>query len=84
LFNKEELSISTSTTISSTLTETTIEKFLNKDEQIEKESTPNPMVNDLSNPGKLVMSLNSIIDNSGFETFFGRSNVELSFFANSY
>ena len=30
------------------------------------------------------MSLNSIIDNSYFETFFGRSNVELSSFANSY
>ena len=59
LFNKEELSISTST-----LTETTIEEFLDKDEQIEKESTPNHMVSDLSNPGKLVMSLNSIIDNS--------------------
>ena len=42
------------------------------------------MVNDLSNPGKLVMSSNSIIDNSCFETFFGRSNAELSFFANSY
>ena len=38
----------------------------------------------LSSPGKLVMSLNSIIDNSCFETFFGRSNVEVSFFANSY
>ena len=84
LFNKEELSISTSTTISSTLMETTIEEFLDKDEQIAKESTPNPMVNDLSNPGKLVMSLNSIINNSCFETFFGRSNAELSSFANSY
>ena len=30
------------------------------------------------------MSLNSIIDNSCFETFVGRSNVELSSFANSY
>lgn len=64
LFNKEEISISTSTTISSTLTETTIEEFLNKNEQIEKESTPNPMVNDLSNPENLVMSPNSIINNS--------------------
>ena len=84
LLNKEELSISTSTTISSTLTETTIEEFLDKDEQIEKDSTPNPMVNDLSNPKKLVMSSNSINDNSCFETFFGRSNVELSSFPNSY
>ena len=42
------------------------------------------MVNYSSNPNKLVMSPNSIIDNSCFETFFGRSNVELSFFANSY
>ena len=32
----------------------------------------------------MVMSPNSIIDNSCFETFFGRSNVELSSFANSY
>ena len=84
LFNKEELSISTSTTISPTLTEMAIEEFVDKDEQIEKESTPNHMVNDLSNPEKFVMSPNSIIDNSCFETFFGRSNVELSFFSNSY
>ena len=79
LLNKEDLSISTSTTTSSTLTETTIKEFLDKDEQIEKDSTPDPMVNDLSNPGELVMSLNSIIDNSCFETFFGRSNAKLSF-----
>jgi hypothetical protein len=42
------------------------------------------MVNYLSTPEKLVMSLNSIIDNYCFETFFGWSNVELSSFANSY
>jgi hypothetical protein len=84
LLNKEDLSISTSTIIASTLTEATIGEFLDKDEQIEKDSTPNPMVNHLSNPEKLVMSLNSIINNSCFETFFVRSNVELSFFANSY
>jgi hypothetical protein len=84
LLNKEDISISTSTTISSTLMETTIEEFLKKDEQIEEDSTPNPMVTDLSNPDQLVMSSNSIIDNSCFETFFGRSNAELSFFANSY
>ena len=42
------------------------------------------MVNGLSNLDKLVMSLNSIIDNSCFETFFGRLNAELSFFANLY
>ena len=84
LLNKEELSISTSTTISSTLTETTIREFLDKDEQIEKDSTPNPMVNDLSNPEKLVMSPNSIMNNSCFETLFGRSNAELSSFENSY
>ena len=54
---------------------------MNKDE---KDSIPNPMVNDSSNPNKLVISPNSIIDNSFFETFFGRSNVELSSFANSY
>ena len=53
LLNKEDLSISTSTTIASTLTKTTIGEFLDKDEQIEKESTPNPMVNDLSNPKKI-------------------------------
>ena len=42
------------------------------------------MVNDSSNLDKLVMYSNYIIDNSCFETFFGRSNVELSYFANSY
>ena len=42
------------------------------------------MVNDLSNPEKLVMSPNSIIKNSCLEAFLGRSIVELSFFANSY
>jgi len=84
ILSKEDHSTSNPTTITSTLTDTTIEEFLEKDEQIEKDSTPNPMVNDLSNPGKLVMSLNSIINNSCFETFFGRSNVELSSFANSY
>ena len=64
--------------------ETTIKEFLEKDEQIEKESTPNPMVNGLSNLDKLVMPSNSIIDNSCFERFFGMSNVELSSFGNSY
>ena len=42
------------------------------------------MVNDSSNPDKLVMSPNSIIDDSYFETFFGRSNAKLSSFENSY
>jgi hypothetical protein len=42
------------------------------------------MVNCLSNPKNLVTSLHSIIDNLFFETFFGRSNAELSSFANSY
>ena len=42
------------------------------------------MVNDSSNTNKIVMSPNSIIDNSHFETFFGRSNTKLSSFANSY
>ena len=42
------------------------------------------MVNDSSNPKKLVISPNSIIDNSFFETFFGRSNAQLSSFSNSY
>ena len=51
LLNKD-LSISTSTTIASTLTKTTIREFLDNDEQIEKDSTPNPMVNHLSNPEK--------------------------------
>ena len=32
----------------------------------------------------MVTSPNSINDNSCFETFFGRSNAKLSFFANSY
>ena len=47
LLNKEDLSISTSTTIASTLTKTTIGEFLEKDEQIEKDLTPNPMVNEI-------------------------------------
>ena len=80
LCNKE----SHSSTITSTPTKTSTEEFLEKDEQNEKDSTPNLMVNDSSNRNKLVMSSNSIINNSFFETFFGRSNVELSSFANSY
>ena len=84
LLSKEDHSTSKSTTIDSTLMEKTIGEFLEKDDQIEKDSTPNPMVNGLSNPYQLVMSPNSIINISCFETFFGRSNVELSFFANSY
>jgi hypothetical protein len=50
LLNKEDHS--TSTTITPTLKETTIGEFLEKNEQIEKDSTPNPMLNDLSNPEK--------------------------------
>ena len=84
LLSKEDHSTSIYTTIASTPTETSIKEFLEKDEQIEKDATLNPMVNDSSNPYKLVMSLNSIIDNYFFETFFGRSNVEHSSFANSY
>ena len=61
-----------STTIASTPTKTSIEEFLEKDEQNEKDLIPNPMVNYLSNPNKLVMSPNSIIDNSCFATFSGR------------
>ena len=80
LLSKEYHSTSNSTKISSTPMETSTEEFLENDEKTEKDSTPIPMVNDSSNPEKLVMSLNSIIDNSFFETFFGRSNVELSSF----
>ena len=61
---KEALSTSNPTTISSTPTQTSIEEFLKKDEENEKDSTINPMVNVSSNPNKLVMSPNSIIDNS--------------------
>ena len=84
LWNKESHSTSNPTTIDSTPTETSTEEFLEKDEENEKDSTINPMVNDSSNPNKLEMSPNSIIDNSFFETFFGRSNVEPSSFANKY
>ena len=84
LLSKEDHSTSNSTTIASTPNETFTKEFLEKDEQTKEDSTLNPTVNDSSNPNKLVMSLNSIIDNSFFETFFGRSNVELSSFANSY
>ena len=84
LWNKESHSTSNPTTIAFTPMDTSTKEFLEKDEQNEKDSTLNPMVNNSSNPNKLVMSLNSMIDNSCFETFFGRSNVELSSFANSY
>ena len=46
LLSKEDHSTSNSTTIASTPMETSIEEFLKKDEQTEKDSTPNPMVND--------------------------------------
>ena len=82
LLSKEDHSTSNSTTIASTPMETSTKEFIEKDEQTGKDSIPNPMINNSSNPKKLVMSLNSIIDNSGFEAFFGRSNVELSSFAN--
>ena len=72
LLSKEDHSTSNSTTIASTPTETSTKEFLEKDEQTEKDSTPNPMVNDSSNPEKLIMSPNSIIYNFCFETFFGR------------
>ena len=84
LLSKEEHSTSNSTTIASTPTKTSTEEFLEKDEQTEKDSIPNPMVNNSSNPDKLVMSPNSIIANSFFETLSSRSNDELSSFANSY
>ena len=79
LWSKE----SHSTTIASTPMKTSTEEFLENDEQNEKDSIPNPMVNHSSNPYKLVIYPSCIIDNSYFETFFGRSNAELSSFANS-
>jgi hypothetical protein len=84
LWSKEWHSTSNPTTIASTLTKTSTEEFLEKGEESEKYSTINPMVNDSSNPNKLVMSANFVIDNSYLETYFGRENVELSTFANSY
>ena len=84
LWSKEYPSTSRPTPISSTPIEKSTKEFLEKDEENEKDSTINPMVNDSSNPNKRVMSFNSIIDNSYVETLFGRSNVELSSFANSY
>ena len=72
LLNKEDHSSSTFTTITSTPIETFTEELLKKDEENEKDSTINPMVNVASNPNKLVMSPNSIIDNSCFQAFFGR------------
>lgn len=64
LWSKEDLYTSNYTTIASTIREISTEEFLEKDEQIEKDSTSNPMVNDSSNPYKLVMYPNYIIDNS--------------------
>ena len=84
LLSKEYHYTSNSTIIASTPMKTSTGEFLEKDEQTKKDSTPNPMVNESSNLDKLVMSPNSIIDNSCFETFFARSNVELFSFANSY
>ena len=75
LWSKEDHSTPNYTTISSTPTKTSIEEFLEKDEQNEKDSIPNPMVNDSSNPNKLVMYPKSIIDNVYFKTLFGRSNA---------
>jgi hypothetical protein len=84
IWRKEYPSTSNPIIIASTPMETSTKEFLEKDEENEKDSTTNLMVNDSSNPNKLVMSLNSVNDNSYFETFVGRSNVELSYFANSY
>lgn len=84
LWRKEHHSTSNYTTIDSTPMKISMEEFLENDEQNEKDSIPNPMVNDSGNPDKLVISSNSIIDNSWFATLFGRSNVELSSFENSY
>jgi len=66
LWIKEDHSTSNSTTIASTTTKISTKEFLEMDEQNEKDSIPNPMVNDSSNPDTLVMSLNSIIGNSFF------------------
>ena len=84
LWSKEAPSTSKPTTIDSTPTKISTQEFLEKDEENEKDSTANPMVNDSSIPNKLEMSPNSIIDNYCLEKFFGRSNAELSSFANSY
>ena len=46
LWSEEDRSTSNSTTITSTPMETSTEEFLEKNEQIEKDSIPNPMVND--------------------------------------
>jgi hypothetical protein len=84
LWRKKYPSTLKPTTIASTPTETSTKEFLEKDKENEKDSTINIIVNDSSNPNKLVMSSNSITDNSCFKTFFGRSNVDLSSFSNSY
>jgi hypothetical protein len=83
LWSKEPPSTSKPTTITSTPTETSTEEFLEKDKENEKDSTINHMVNDSSNPNKLIMSSNSIIDNSFFKTCFSRLAAELSSFTNS-
>ena len=50
LWSEEDHSTSNYTTIASTPTQTSTEEFLEMDEQNEKDSIPNPMVNDSSNP----------------------------------
>ena len=59
-WRKEYPSTSNSTTISSIPSETSMKEILKKDKENEKDSTINHTVNDLSNPNKLVMLLNSI------------------------
>ena len=84
LCSKESPSTSKPTTITSTPTKTSNEEFLEKDKENEMDSTINHMVNDSSNPNKLVMSSHSIIYNSCLKTFYGRSEVGLSSFTDSY
>ena len=84
LWRKESPSTSNPTTIAFAPTKTSIEEFLEKDKENENDSTINYTVNDSSNPNKMVMSSNSMIDNYCFKTFFGRSNPDLSSFTNSY
>ena len=84
IWRKEAPSTSNPITIASTPIETSTKEFLEKDKENEKDSTINHTVNDSSKPNKLVISSNSIIDNSYFKKFFGMSDAELSFLTKSY
>ena len=84
LWSKGTSSTSKPATIASTSKETSTRKSPEKDKENENDSTANHTVIDSSNPNKLVMFSNSILDDSFFKKLLGKSDAKLSSFANSY